>query len=134
MRIEQSSRRRRLVSLTPLIDVVFILLIFFMLASTFIDQHTFSVNAPASSSKAAEEDQTQPLRIYVSVEGYRIDDRHVGREAVMERLHKLVAEESEPQVQVIPTKQAPVRAVVQVIDWSAGKGIEDVALIRRDQP
>src|SRR3546814_18207863 len=41
-------RRRASISLTPLIDVVFILLIFFMLATSFVDDRAIEVGAPAA--------------------------------------------------------------------------------------
>ncbi|MCG5548228.1 ExbD/TolR family protein [Halorhodospira halochloris] len=132
MQIEQPQRRRRLVSLTPLIDVVFILLIFFMLASTFVDQHIFSVDAPAQDTAATQEDDVQPLRIRVDEDGYRVDEQLLDRDAVMEKLHDLAADEDEPRVQVLAVAEAPVRAVIKLIDWSAGAGIEDVAVIREE--
>ena len=46
-RLANNARRRRpLISLTPLIDVVFILLVFFMLTSTFLDWRPIELNAP----------------------------------------------------------------------------------------
>ena len=46
-------RRRPLISLTPLIDVVFILLVFFMLASSFLDWRSIDLNAPAQAAAMA---------------------------------------------------------------------------------
>ena len=42
----QNNRRRNLISLTPLIDVVFILLVFFMLASSFLDWRSITLDPP----------------------------------------------------------------------------------------
>src|SRR3546814_1065083 len=42
-------RRRASISLTPLIDVVFILLIFFMLASSFLDERAIEIDSPAAA-------------------------------------------------------------------------------------
>lgn len=134
MHIEQPQRRRRLVSLTPLIDVIFILLIFFMLASTFVDQHIFSVDAPASSTVAAEDepDAREPVLIKVTQHGYRLDGKSLGKAGVIAKLREIAGDEQEPIVRVMPTAQAPVRAVIHLLDWSAGEGIEDVAVIRGD--
>ena len=44
---QRASRRRALIGLTPLIDVVFILLVFFMLASSFLDWRAIDLTAPA---------------------------------------------------------------------------------------
>src|SRR3546814_3113150 len=47
-RFSRGPRRRVRISLTPLIDVVFILLIFFMLATSFVDDRAIEVGAPAA--------------------------------------------------------------------------------------
>lgn len=44
MRLSESATRRRLIGLTPLIDVVFLLLVFFMLASTFLKFGTVKID------------------------------------------------------------------------------------------
>lgn len=52
MRIEASVRRRRPLSLTSLIDVIFLLLLFFMLSSTFTRFATVDVTGGAASASA----------------------------------------------------------------------------------
>lgn len=47
MRIELPRSRKRFISLTPLINVVFILLVFFMLASNYLQWRSIELNAPA---------------------------------------------------------------------------------------
>ncbi|WP_373510748.1 ExbD/TolR family protein, partial [Thiocapsa sp.] len=50
MRFESPAPRRRLIGLTPLIDVVFILLVFFMLASSLVKWQALEMEAPASAA------------------------------------------------------------------------------------
>lgn len=134
MRIEQPNRRRRLVSLTPLIDVVFILLIFFMLTSTFVDRQIFSVDAPAPSAGAPDEDDVQLLRIKVTADGYIVDEQKLAKSDLIERLRQLASREEARRVQIMPTERATVSAVTQLIDWAVGEGIEDLAVIREGRP
>jgi len=54
-------RSKLVLSLTPLIDVVFILLIFFMLASQFVDWRQIKLTPQAQFSEAAGEEQTLSL-------------------------------------------------------------------------
>lgn len=49
MRFEPTAPRRRLISLTPLIDIVFILLVFFMLASSLVRWQSVGLDAPATA-------------------------------------------------------------------------------------
>lgn len=55
MRLESTAPRRRLISLTPLIDVVFILLVFFMLASSLTHWQSVGLDAPATAAGAGAE-------------------------------------------------------------------------------
>ncbi|MBK5937468.1 MAG: biopolymer transporter ExbD [Halorhodospira halophila] len=133
MRIEEAPRRRRLVSLTPLIDVVFILLIFFMLASTFVEWQAFGVDAPADG--AAEEAQDEePLRLYVTNDGYRLGDESVGPDALRSRLEEVGRDDAERRLLVIPAAGAPVRAVILALDSAAAAGLEDVGVLREEAP
>ena len=47
-----AQKKRPLISLTPLIDVVFILLVFFMLASSFLDWRSIDLSTPAAAEAA----------------------------------------------------------------------------------
>ena len=54
--------------LTPMVDVVFLLLIFFMISTTFIETPGLSVNLPESSSEVIDR-APEELKIYLSHEG-----------------------------------------------------------------
>ena len=56
------------INLTPLIDIVFLLLIFFMVSTTFTDTQAIKVNLPATS-KSPVEQKTEPLVISISRDG-----------------------------------------------------------------
>jgi biopolymer transport protein ExbD len=62
-----AGRRRNLVSLTPLIDVVFILLIFFMLASNFFDWQQLPLTT--SISEGGQAGATEGLHIRLDAQG-----------------------------------------------------------------
>src|SRR6056297_304265 len=56
------------VELTPMIDVVFLLLIFFMISTTFIKTPGLSVKLPEASTSVAEK-EPEEVRVYLSKEG-----------------------------------------------------------------
>jgi biopolymer transport protein ExbD len=64
MHIEIPARRRTLLSLTPLIDVVFILLVFFMLVSSFVQWRAISVDVPAEGDGTASDEPVWVLAVY----------------------------------------------------------------------
>lgn len=61
----RGSKRRSLVSLTPLIDVVFILLIFLMLVSNFLDRSAFEVSMGAAGDAADIKSEDVPLQLHL---------------------------------------------------------------------
>ena len=66
------------VNLTPLIDVVFILLIFFMVSTTFQKESEIKIELPEASSEPVEE-QDESLEIVIDADGhYFIDEQQVG--------------------------------------------------------
>ncbi|MGD2052859.1 MAG: biopolymer transporter ExbD, partial [Gammaproteobacteria bacterium] len=66
------------INLTPLIDVVFLLLIFFMVSTTF-DRHTkLKVELPEASAKMQQQPQEEPVVLAIDAKGnYFIDDRQL---------------------------------------------------------
>jgi len=77
-----------LIELTPLIDVVFLLLIFFMLTSTFILQPGFKINLPEAVT--SDYKSTENLYCYITEDGLvYINDRLVD----MNSLHGVLTEE-----------------------------------------
>lgn len=64
LRLPNRQRRtRNLVSLTPLIDVVFILLIFLMLVSNFLDRSAFEISMGTAGDAPALKSDTPPLQL-----------------------------------------------------------------------
>jgi len=116
------------VSLTPLIDVVFILLVFFMVASSFVEWQAFSVSAPGDD--AASERDEAPLRLRVEHQGYRIDEAALTATELDERLQAVHAEDAERRIYLLVGAGVPVRRVVQALDAASAAGLSHVAVRR----
>ncbi len=72
MQLELSApRRRKVISLTPLIDVVFILLLFFMLSSSFI--HWRQLNLASSGSESEQELEVRHLQLQADGSQFELD-------------------------------------------------------------
>lgn len=75
MKFKRQSRQAALVDLTPLIDVVFILLIFFMVSTTFTKTSHLAVDLPKSSGTASTE-TVERIEVVVDRNGqYSVNDR-----------------------------------------------------------
>ncbi|MCP5143515.1 MAG: biopolymer transporter ExbD [Gammaproteobacteria bacterium] len=118
-RIQQRTRR---VSMTPLIDVVFILLMFFMLSSTFTRETTLPIAAAAASdhpSPRGADAQLIRLRANGRMElaGQIID----GPDDLLRSLqHDLGATE---QVMLVPDDDVSVQLIITVLERIANSGL-----------
>lgn len=129
MHIEMPPRRQHSISLTPLIDVVFILLIFFMLASSLIDWRgitlaTGSAPAPADTPPAATVGVTRDgsLRYAGGI--------HPDVDAIAEKLRQRLAAGEISAVIVDPDPGVTLGPTVAAFDALAGAGIQALALAR----
>ncbi|MEM9725155.1 MAG: biopolymer transporter ExbD [Pseudomonadota bacterium] len=117
-------RRRRLVSLTPMIDVVFLLLIFFMLASRFAVETRLEL-APAGSGGGY---QGPPRLVSVQSEGVALNGAPLPLADLPAALDALAADRT--QIVVLqPQDNADVQDLVGVIDALRGAGFTRLALV-----
>jgi biopolymer transport protein ExbD len=123
------ARRRSLVSLTPLIDVVFILLVFFMLASSFLDWRAIQLDTPSASSGPSDQTSTT-LVIGVHANGLRLDGRAATLDTIADRVAKRVAEDPDQRVLIRPAAGVPLQRAVTVLDRMATLGVTNMALSR----
>ena len=123
------SGRRALISLTPLIDVVFILLVFFMLASSFLDWRSVTLDAPQETGRSSSMEQA--LLIEVRRDGLRLAGETLSLENIARRAARAIAKKADRVVLVRPDDGVPVQDVVMVVDALAAAGVGNLSLIRR---
>lgn len=127
MQIEVPRRRPPGIRLTPLIDVVFILLIFFMLASNFLDWRAFELALPPAEATADPE--TSPIVVEIGPEGgYTLAGEPVAAAALAERVGALQADDPERPVVIRTGDATAVDATVTTLDRLRRGGIEAVSL------
>lgn len=129
MHIEVTPRRKHTISLTPLIDVVFILLVFFMLASSLMDWRNIELS---TGSAPAEPDQPPAATVGVTAGGgFRYGGKvHDQAAPVAEKLRARLANESISAVVVQPEDGVRLGPTVAAFDALAGAGIDAIALGR----
>ena len=129
-RLADSKRiaRRPLVSLTPLIDVVFILLIFFMLASSFLEWRAIALNAPPPAGGAGAMEGA--LLVEVMPDRVRLAGETLSLDALAGRIAKRVAQAPERRVVIKPAKGVSLQQAVQVLDRLTLAGAGNLSLVR----
>lgn len=115
------------VNLTPLIDVVFLLLIFFMVSTTFIYSNSIDVNLPAA--KGDETSVSDNIRVVLTQAGViNIDGTAYSESAVEDRLTEMKKQKPESTVIIEADKNVTHGRVVFVMDASRKAGFEKFAI------
>ncbi|TQV76302.1 ExbD/TolR family protein [Denitrobaculum tricleocarpae] len=126
-RLALRPRRRQLISLTPLIDVVFILLVFFMLASSFLDWRSIELNTPGTSQGGERLEGT--LLIDIRPDGLRLSGETLSPEALILRVVELLAKDPERRILVRPADGVVMQETVTLLDSLSAAGVTDLSLI-----
>lgn len=115
------------INLTPLIDVVFILLIFFIVTSSFAKESGVEVARPRASTATPQEHAS--IFIAVNAEGtVSLDKRDVDVLSVRAEVERLHAQNPEGSVVIVADRSAPTGVVIQVLDQARLAGVSNVAI------
>ncbi|WP_018935113.1 biopolymer transporter ExbD [Thioalkalivibrio sp. ALJ24] len=125
-------RRRNLISLTPLIDVVFILLVFFMLASSFLDWRAVELEAPAEAGGAGAMEGA--LLVEVRPDDLRLGGLAVATGELHDQVASRLADEPDTRVLVMPTPGVSMQRTVEVLEGLSELGVSDLSVIREGEP
>ncbi|MFK7963132.1 MAG: ExbD/TolR family protein [Burkholderiaceae bacterium] len=116
----RSNRRSKVVSLTPLIDVVFMLLLFFMLATSF--EHWRSIELSAGSEQLAQVDKEREfILLEVTPEYLNVAGAPVSLEQIKAQLN---ARSETTRLVVKPVDEVSLQRLVTVMDEISAAGIE----------
>ena len=110
--------------LTPLVDVIFLLLLFFIMATTFI-KPVVDVSLPSAESAAAPETREIELLLVVGRDGRVL---HEGADIDMTGIDALLSAHAERPVSLQVDKDAPFEAFMSVLDRIKLQGRENVAI------
>ncbi len=116
MQIEREARKARQVPLTPLIDVVFLLLVFFMLSSTFVRTESLELMLPqASGGGSAGEGRL--LQVYVARDGSTyLGRRLMNEEVLVKTLRNTIQKFPDVGVLLLSGPRVSVQQLVSVMD------------------
>jgi biopolymer transport protein ExbD len=124
---QQQSGSAASINITPLIDMVFILLIFFIVTTSFVKETGVDVNRP--SAEAAERKERGNILIAVRANGeIWMDERQVDIRAVRANVERLHAENPEGSVVIVADEDSRTGLVVEVMDQARLAGVSEVSI------
>lgn len=115
------------INITPMLDVVFIMLIFFIVTATFVKETGIDVNKPEAPT-AEVKSRANILIAIDSNDNIWIDQRRVDPRAVRPNIERLHAENPQGSVVIQADKKSTNEMLVTVMDAARQAGVYNIAL------
>lgn len=115
------------INMTPLIDMVFIILIFFIVTSSFVKESGVEVRRPEAQSAARQEQAGIVVAITADGEVW-LDGKVIDPRGLRGAIKRLLAANPEAGLVVLADEQAPAGLAVRAIDQARLAGVANVAL------
>ncbi|CAG22569.1 ExbD/TolR family protein [Photobacterium profundum] len=122
-----SAREEAQIDMTSMLDIVFIMLIFFIVTSSFVRESGVEVNRPQASNVVSQKDAGIFIAI-TSANDIYIDKRVVDVERVQAIIEHLLLEQPEATLVIQADEHAYNGTVVKVMDAAKGAGVNNIAL------
>jgi biopolymer transport protein ExbD len=127
MQFNEKPKRRVIINITSLIDVLFLLLIFFMVTSTFLEQPGMKLELP--SAKSAEVSQVEKLVLYIGPDGEIVfNDQTVALDDLEGVIKAAVPQAKEKTLVLKADRTVQHGTVVAVMDIAKRAGLEKLVV------
>jgi biopolymer transport protein ExbD len=116
------------INLTPMLDVVFIMLIFFIVTATFIRETGIDANRPDQDQPQVVQERGAILVIIDNEDRIWIDNQLVDPQAVRANIERMSAEDPDRPVVIQTAPNSKTRTLVAVMDASRSAGVYNISL------
>ncbi|MEZ5525840.1 MAG: biopolymer transporter ExbD [Pseudomonadales bacterium] len=130
-RLTQRIEEEQAIDLTPMLDVVFIMLIFFIVTASFVKETGADIHRPDSNTAEKKEDASILVAINAQGEIW-IDQRRIDARATRANIQRLRAEKPGGSLVIQADKQARAETIMQVMDAARQAGVRDIALAAQE--
>ena len=120
------------IDITPMLDVVFIMLIFFIVTATFVKEAGIDVNRPDAVTAIKQEKANIMIAINENNEIW-IDRRQVDIRSVRPNIERLHAENPQGSVVIQADKESTTDTLIKVLDAARSAGVFNVAIAAQAQ-
>lgn len=130
MQFHEKKRRKVIINITSLIDVMFLLLIFFMVSSTFIEQPGMKLELPESKSATIEQIKELVLEITAD-QRMLLNQEPVDLDHLEGKIKMLLPNLTEKSLVLKADRSVPHGTVVKVMDIAKLSGMEKLVIATR---
>lgn len=127
MRYRNNREEEATVDISPLIDMVFILLIFFMVTTTFVKDMKLELDRPGAAS--ATPASTKSIRVFIDKYGdIYVDNQPVRIYSLQSKLRDMLRLSTDKTVLVVTDETVAAKVVLEVVDQTRLAGATDVGV------
>ncbi|MBU2926518.1 biopolymer transporter ExbD [Colwellia sp. 4_MG-2023] len=127
----QAQEEKEEIDMTPMLDVVFILLIFFIVTASFVKEAGIDVNRPEAATAVKKERAN--ILVAISDKGdIWINKRKVDIRSVQANIERLKAENPQGTVVIQADKKATTDTLIKVMDSARAAGVFDVSIAAQE--
>jgi biopolymer transport protein ExbD len=119
------------IDITPMLDVVFIMLIFFIVTATFVKEAGIDVNRPDAATAVKQEHANILVAISADNEIW-IDRRQVDIRSVRPNIERLHAENPQGSVVIQADKDSRTDTLIKVMDAARSAGVFNIAIAAQE--
>ena len=130
--ISQAVAEEEEINITPMLDVVFILLIFFIVTANFIKEPGLEVNRPDSDTAEPTENAAILIAVGNAGEIY-MDGRRIDKRQVKANVVRLLAENPQGSVVIQADEKATADTIMAVMDGAREAGAYNISLASEPQ-
>ncbi len=116
------------IDLTPMLDVVFIMLIFFIVTASFVKEAGLDVNRPDAPTTEVQTEDTNILVQIRENDEIWVDRRLVDPRALRANIERLHAEKPEGSVVIMPNSRSTNKMLVAVMDAARQAGVYNISI------
>lgn len=130
-KVIQEQEEAEEINMTPMLDVVFILLIFFIVTASFVKEAGIDVNRPEAATAVKKERAN--ILVAISDKGeIWINKRRIDVRAVQANIERLKAENPQGTVVIQADKKATTDTLIKVMDAARAAGVYDVSIAAQE--
>lgn len=130
-KVLQEQEEAEEINMTPMLDVVFILLIFFIVTASFVKEAGIEVNRPEAATAVKKERAN--ILVAISDKGdIWINKRRIDVRAVQANIERLKAENPQGAVVIQADKKATTDLLIKVMDSARAAGVFDVSIATQE--
>ncbi len=127
-RLSSSSEEENEINLTPMLDVVFIMLIFFIVTASFIKESGLDVNRPDAPTTQSEPQDANILVAITANDEILIENRSIDPRAVRANIERLHAENPDGSDVIQANKRSTTQMLVTVMDAARQAGVYNISM------